>query len=381
MSEHSAETPGGQEPLDRSIDTPPDQSGSSPLAVGESDSTTDALSAMTPRFNLALYWFAHRFFRHFSLDDETVAHLRKLESRGSVIYVMRYASRLDYFLFNALFIREGLNLSRFANGIRFFYYRPVWQAIRLAWSRRNELFREPDPEASRVALRSLILRGESAFHFFRTARLRSQLRTRRGAVEHGKAEFDLLEEIVGTVWDSDRPVHLVPLALFWSKGPRSPRAFLNLTYGSTTRPSDLAKVTSFVTTYRGLCVKVGTPIDLGAFAEERRAEGRHGVARKLRRMILTFLYREEKVVEGPTLRPRHRVQQHVIAAPAVRAAIREWAEQRSVSMERASVEAIKMFREIAANMNSTFLAVLNAVINQIIKRMFVSVELLVIVTR
>ena len=376
MSEHSAETPGGQEPLDRSIDTPPDQSGSSPLSVGESDSTTDALSAMTPRFNLLLYWFAHRFFRHFSLDDETVAHLRKLESRGSVIYVMRYASRLDYFLFNALFIREGLNLSRFANGIRFFYYRPVWQAIRLAWSRRKELFREPDPEASRVALRSLILRGESSFHFFRTARLRAQLRTRRGAVEHGKAEFDLLEEIVGTVWDSDRPVHLVPLALFWSKGPRSPRAFLNLSYGSTTRPSDLAKVTSFITTYRGLCVKVGTPIDLGAFAAERRAEGRHGVSRKVRRMILTFLYREEKVVEGPTLRPRHRVQQHVIAAPAVRAAIREWAEQRSVSMERASVEAIKMFREIAANMNSTFLAVLNAVINQIIKRMFVSVELL-----
>ena len=31
------------------------------------------------------------------------------------------------------------------------------------------------------------------------------------------------------------------------------------------------------------------------------------VARKLRRAILLYLFREEKVVEGPTLRPRWRV--------------------------------------------------------------------------
>jgi glycerol-3-phosphate O-acyltransferase len=376
MSEHSAEPPGERVPLDRPIDRSPVQSGASPSAVSEADSTVDALSAMTTRFNLPFYWFARRFFRHFDLDDEMVAYLRKLESRGSVIYVMRYASRLDYFLFNALFIREGLNLSRFANGIRFFYYRPIWQAIRLAWVRRKELLREPDPEATRAQLRSLVLRGESCFHFLRTARLRSQLRTRRSAVAHGKSELDLLEEIVGTVWDSDRPVHLVPLALFWSKGPRAQRAFLNLSYGSTIRPSDFAKVTSFLTTYRGLCVKVGTPIDLNGFAAARRDEGRHRVTRKVRRVILTFLYREEKVVEGPTLWPRHRVQQLVLASPAVRAAIRDWAEQRGASMERAGVEAIKMFREIAANMNSSFLAVLNFIVGAIVRRMFVSVDLL-----
>ena len=50
--------------------------------------------------------------------------------RGSVVYVMRYASRLDYFLFNALFLREGLRLSAFANGIRFWYYRPLRDALR-----------------------------------------------------------------------------------------------------------------------------------------------------------------------------------------------------------------------------------------------------------
>ena len=43
-----------------------------------------------------------------------------------------------------------------------------------------------------------------------------------------------------------------------------------------------------------------------AFIDEHRYEGEARVARKVRRSILTYLYREEKVVEGPTLRAPHR---------------------------------------------------------------------------
>jgi len=348
---------------------------SSPVSDNPDEANVDALSAMTPRFNLPLRWFASRFFRHFDLNDATVEYLRKLESSGSIIYVMRYASRLDYFLFNALFIREGLGLSKFANGIRFYYYRPFWKAIRLAWRRRGEWLREPGPEFSQAKLRSLTLRGESSFIFLRTARLRSRLRTRRSAVEHSKSELDLLEEVIRTAWDSNRPVHMVPLALFWRKGPRSRQRFLNLSYGSSTRPSDFAKVTSFLTTYQGLTVRVGNPIDLGALAAERSVEGPHRVARKVRRSILTFLYREEKVVEGPALRSPHRIEQAVIGTPAVREAVRSRAEERRWPIERSRAEAAKMLREIAANMNSTILAFLNWAVGVILRRMFVSVEL------
>src|SRR5258705_7133716 len=101
-----------------------------PRGRAEHGQRADPLSAMTPRFNLFFRWFARRYFRDFDLDDETVARLRELEQRGAVVYVMRYASRLDYFLFNTLFRREGLRLSGFANGIRFWYYRPLRDALR-----------------------------------------------------------------------------------------------------------------------------------------------------------------------------------------------------------------------------------------------------------
>ena len=67
-----------------------------------------------------------------------------------------------------------------------------------------------------------------------------------------------------------RLLTVVPVALFWRKGPRNQRRFLNLAYGAPTRPSDFAKVTSFLVNYRSMAVKVGEGIDIGAFVEARR---------------------------------------------------------------------------------------------------------------
>ena len=334
------------------------------------ESLRDPLSAMTERFNLPFRWFARRFFRHLALDAHTVARLRALEARGSVVYVMRYSSRLDYFLFNTLFAREGLRLSAFANGIRFWYYQPVLDALRSLFRGRREAKGRTERERGRDHASRLSLAGASFFLFLRTARLRG----RRHAGLEAREELDLLEDVVGAVWDAERPVHVVPLALFWRKGPRSQRRFLNLFYGAATRPSDLAKITSFFTTYRDLAVKVGEPIDLAGFIEARRSQGEHVVARTVRRSILTFLWREEKVVEGPSLRPLHRVEEIVLREPRVQRAIRERASERGVSETRARADAEKMMREIAANMNSTFLAVLNVVVGTVLRRLFVKVE-------
>jgi glycerol-3-phosphate O-acyltransferase len=342
------------------------------LAATRAPAHADPFSAMTRRFNFFFRWFARRFFRHFDLDEETVERLRSLERRGSVVYVMRYASRLDYFLFNDLFRREGLRLSGFANGIRFYYYRPLFEALRIALSRERGAPADLDHARSRARARELAKGGESFFLFLRTARL--IWRGRRVAAEEGVRELDLLEEVIDASWDGGGEVFLVPLAIFWRKGPRAQRRFLNLFYGAQTRPSDLAKVTSFLTTYRGLSVKVGEPIDLSRFIAERREQGAHAVARTVRRTILSFLYREEKVVEGPTLRPRYRVEEEVLADPRVLAEIQRQAEDRHVPVERARAEAGARFREIAANMSSTVLSILNQIVTWIMGRLFVSIE-------
>jgi glycerol-3-phosphate O-acyltransferase len=347
--------------------------GASPPAAAEA--LADPASAMTPRFNLFFRWFARRYFSHLQLAPEVVDRLRELEARGSVVYVMRYASRLDYFLFNALFARQGLRLSSFANDIAFWYYRPLAAGLRARWrGRRARGVSEGDREAAeRGRTRALVGAGESLFLFLRTERLRSFLRGRAAAVEQVRRQRDLLAEVVDAA-EGGRPVFLVPIALFWRKGPRTARRVLNLAYGAPTRPTDLAKVSGFLIAYRQLAINVGEAIDLTAFVAERRSEGADALVRKVRRSILLFLYREERVVEGPALLPRHRVQELVLSHPAVAAAIERRALEKRGTPEAARAEAERMFREIAAHMNSTLLALLNFAVTGVFKRMFAGIE-------
>ena len=357
-------------PLDPSQDLPGPRAGDDPDRRRGSISS-QPYSAMAARFNWVFRWFARRFFGHFHRESSAVERLRTLESSGAVVYVMRYSSRLDYFLFNTLFLREGLRLSRFANGFDFFFCRPLREAVPLAIRRPWGRPREVEHGEERRIARNLVRRGDSFFLFLRTTQ-RAQFSRRRARLRED--ELDLLLEVVRGVWDSEEPVSVVPLALFWRKGPRAENRFLNLNYGSITRPSDLAKVTSFLATYRSLSVKIGESIDLSSFIASRRSEGPVRVARKVRRSMLLYFYREEKVVEGPTVRTRQRVLGQIIQDPRVKLAIQERAARYGGKVDRAERDAEKLFFEIAANMNSTFLAALAGIAGWIFKRMFASVE-------
>jgi glycerol-3-phosphate O-acyltransferase len=340
----------------------------------------DPFSAMTPRFNMLFRWFARRYFANLELDSSTVETLQDLESRGAVVYVMRYASRLDYFLFNWLFLREGLRLSGFANGVAFYYYRPIHEVVAslMRRLRARRLFpgvRAEGHETGREHVQQLVRSGESLFHFMRTARARSLLLGRRHALRAAENELGFLGEMVGGVWNDDRPVFLVPLALFWRRGPRrSARRFLNLGYGEVTRPTDVAKVTSFLLNYKNLKIKVGEAIDLRAFVAERRAEGSDTLARKVRRSLLVHLSREEKVVQGAPIQPFPRVEEAVFSDPAFQGVLADYAHQKDIRIEAARAQASKMLREVAARMNSTFLAVLSVIVTLIFRRLFTSIE-------
>jgi len=329
-------------------------------------------AAMTERFGLFFRLFADRFFKHFALDPEVVEQLRALESRGSVVYVMRYASRLDYFLFNALFLRHGLRLSRFANAIHFYYYRPLHQLLPIFLRLKRGRPREIEHGEDRLAVRGHAEEGDSFFLFLRTQRLRDFLRGRKSGLH--RDELDLVGEVVRSASQGDREVFFVPLAIFWRKGPRARNRFLNVYYGSMTRPNDIAKVARFLSTYRSLSVKVGEAIDLRRFVAANPEDGWQQVARKIRRSILIYLYREEKVVEGPSLRPRWQVLREVLADRGVRSAMESHAKAEGGSRESAERAVEKIFREISANMSSTWLALGAAVVGGISRRLFASIE-------
>ena len=348
-----------------------------PEHLSTAGDAVDPLTAMTPRFGRLAQAFGQRFFAGFRLESDEAERLRDIQNRGAVVYVMRYASRLDYFLFNWLFLREKLRPASFANGIRFYYYRPFFEVIRTLLRglvTRVRLGQRGMRGLGISRTRSVLTAGGSMFLFLRTDKVRSRPRSRRDVVRSGQSEFDYLREIVTTCFDQSPPVYLVPLAVFWRKGPRARRRFLNVFYGAPERPTDTGKVVSFLWNYRNLAIRVGTPIDLQGFVEERRSGGAERITKQVRRVLLIFLRREEKPVEGAALRPLPRVEDVVVADPEVQEVIAELATEERRRLPRLEKRARRYLREIASNPSPTVLAVLDVIVSWIFKKLFDRLE-------
>ena len=94
-------------------------------------------SAMTERFGWLQRSIASRLTEHVHIDERAVGRIRDLAQTGTIVYVLRQRSLLDYMLINWLLVRENLPLPRFANGLSATWFLPVvglWRG-RSTWCR------------------------------------------------------------------------------------------------------------------------------------------------------------------------------------------------------------------------------------------------------
>ncbi|MEB2285821.1 MAG: hypothetical protein B6D46_10755 [Polyangiaceae bacterium UTPRO1] len=335
-------------------------------------------SAMCRQFGFFASLFARHAFRHVQIDPEHIARMRRLAEQGTLVYVMRYRSLVDYFLVNYLLLREGLPLPRFANDISSLWLRRFGDIVRGLWRRLRTVGRvAPDREARERDLAArLATSGQSVLLFIRSSRgaagargrgVRAALEARRGA--------DYLREIVHGLWEKEQPVSLVPLAIFRGSGLRRKESRLaNFVYSVHEAPSDVKKLVTYFVNARDLSVSVGAEIPLNAFMAEYRKEGDERIVRRLTRALQIFLYREERLVWGPTLRSKRQVREMVLDSDDVQGVVHAIAAERKIAVEKVAKEARGYFDEIAANFHGYYFAVLAFFFHRVWYRMFSGLE-------
>ena len=332
-------------------------------------------SAMWRRFGWPARWFASRAFRHVRIDPTDIERIRRLAGQGTVVYVMRYCSLVDYFLVNYVLLREGLPLPRFANGVSTLWFRPLRDVAAALWAglRSLHLFgKEVRRFRERELVSQLVVHGRSVLLFIRSRRRDVAPRGRRTrAPADPRAGADYLREIVRALWAKEQPVVLLPLAIFRGSGLRRRGSRLaSFVYSVHEAPSDLKRLVTYLWNARELRISVGAEIPLNAFMAEYRREGEERIVRRLTRALQIFLYREERVVWGPTLRVKRRVREIVLGAPSVRATIAAEARARKTTEARVAKEARGYFDEMAADFRGYYFAVLAFLFDRIWHRMF-----------
>ena len=295
--------------------------------------------------------------------------IRSAAREGTVVYVMRTRSLLDYLFFNHFFLKHKLPLARFANGIRTTFFAPLLPTLRSlagrfrSWRRTGG--RLPDPVDSGYLTRSLG-RGESALLF---------LRPGRGWSVRPKEKRDLVEVLVEAQKETERPIFIVPQILVWERQPdRANRGLLDVLLGDGDTPGAFRKTLTFLLFHRLAVAHLGEPVNLKDFLDDQRGQSTERVAKKLRWLLLGYLYRERKVVKGPDVRPRRWIFQRILSEPRVKEAIATQASLEGKSLAAIEKRSRKILDRTAADFRWGVVTAFKTLLDSVTARIYNGVE-------
>jgi glycerol-3-phosphate O-acyltransferase len=324
---------------------------------------------MLARFGLLARFLARILFRAVRVRPEAVEHVRQLAQQGTVIYVMRYRSAIDYLLVNTVLVREGLPLARFAPGVSTWWFRPVGDWLR--WFLRQ---RRAPRVGGHAACMGLVTSGEPVLLFLRS---RAVAGRRRRALAAARLGPQYLRDVTRAAQASGRPVSLVPVAIFRGKGFRRKESRLSaLLYSVQEAPSEAKRFFTYLWNADETQLTLGREIGLGRFVEDYRREGEDRLVRRLARALQIVLYREERLVWGPTLLPRRVVRRLVLRDPELARLVRRVAAERGLTRRRVWKEARGYFHEMAANYNGLYFGILEVLFTWLWRRVSAGLEVI-----
>ncbi|MBP1687652.1 MAG: Glycerol-3-phosphate O-acyltransferase [Deltaproteobacteria bacterium] len=315
------------------------------------------------------------FFSQVRIDPEAVDRVRALSAQGSVVYVMRYRSLVDYLLVAFILLRERLPLPEFVSDVPTLLLRPLNEIVSILWERLRQARRFGRAwrhVEDRDRCQRLVRQGRPVLIFMRSrapgVRL---LEGRRAAVSRARSGTDYLSEIVHAGWSDGQEVFLVPLALTRGRGFRRRESRLaTLVYSVQEAPGEIKRLVSLLWNARETSLSLGSEVPLAQFMREFRPEGEARVVRRLARVLQIVLYREERVVLGPELLPKRTVRQMVVQGEELRTLIHRLAGERNQPESQLWRTAERYFGEIAANFHSTYFSFLEFVFNRVWPRVF-----------
>lgn len=320
-------------------------------------------SAMLEQPRALFGWLGRRLFDHIEVDEARREALKALPDQGQIVYVMRTRSLLDYLFFNYLFLKVGLPLARFANGLDLTFFRGLGRWI-VGWLRRPFRRRKalPPPQEQLV---ETVERGDSAVLFLK----------RRAWVTERHVRPPYVEQLVALQRQRERPILLVPQLISWPRQPPNKRRGLfDILFGEREASGRLRKLGHFVRFHKLATVQIGEPIDLKAVIDQHEGWSDERVARKVRRVLFIHLGREAMTIHGPKMKPAAMLRREILERRTVRRALAIEAERAGMRPASALEQARKDLKEISAQFNFEVILTLGRLLDFVFNRVFQGVE-------
>ena len=319
--------------------------------------------------NPVLGWLYHRFFEHIEVDEAWARAVREAAARGTVVYVLRNLSFVDFFALDYLTKRFELPQVRFANDLGLWVLEPMGRG----WLNALRPRRESD-DANDLQ-RAVSAGGSAALFLKRPAHLLE--RSTRGKSE-GDAFIRALFEVQR---QSERPVLLVPQVFLWSKRPDAKaQNLVDGLFGPREWPGQVRAVAQFLANYRHVTLRAGEPVDVKAFLANEASSGSAApgtddvLVRRITYVLLRRLERERRSVLGPAQKPADRLREEVVRSPKLQKVITDMAGEGKAERIVITSRALSMVREMEATLDMNVVPAMDKALSQVVSRMYQEVE-------
>ncbi len=303
-------------------------------------------------------------FEHIEVDDAWLRAVREAKARGTVVYVLRNLSFVDFLALDHLTKRYGLPEIRFANDLGLWVLEPMGNG----WL--NAL--RPRTTAGDAAnLERALSSGASSALFLKRPPNLLEARAR------GKIEGD---DLIRALFDIQRRnrarVLLVPQVFVWSRSAGTLGGNLSSTlFGSSEWPGQVRSVAQFLGNRHHATLRAGEPVDLHDFLEREAPTSSDDVLiRRLTYTLLRRLERERRVILGPAKKAPDRLRDEVLRSPKLQKVIADMAGEGPKEQAVIAARAQAMLRELEARLDMNAVAAFERVITRSAARMFSAVE-------
>ena len=309
-----------------------------------------------------LRWVSDRFFRHIELDARWTEAVREAAERGTVVYVMRSLSVLDFLCLDYLTKAHQLPRIQFVNDLGHWMREPFGRGSRKR--SRREL------GAEEMALGRTLEQHGSALLFLRKPPRLGHF-SRKGERIEADLVLGLIEAQRRTQW----PILLVPQTFMWGKraGQQEPGS-LDFVLGPVEWPGRLRTLARFALNYRNALLRTGEAFDLKAFLDANPGLSDSEAADKVRLALMRRMERERTLVVGPVKKTPARLREEIMRSPRLRKQMNAIVSATGRSLDNVEEEVDRELRKLCASPDDYTLRLLHRVLDRVWNKIYDGID-------
>jgi glycerol-3-phosphate O-acyltransferase len=321
-----------------------------------------------PRFFLG--WMLYRLFKRTELNESAKESLKQMHKQGTVVFALKYRSKLDYLLNHYHFKLKRLPHPKIAFDLNISLLLPFTHFARVAFSHLAYLYRHrrfPSPYQTGF-YRKAVQEGVTSLIFL--------IDPKRFIRRFVHEEKDHLQFLLETQRDMQRPIFLVPQLVLFEKGPEKDSANLkDILFGYKDYAGLIRKSVLFLRHHRKAYVDFGPAINLQTYLQSQPEERPlHEMALEIKEVLIDSIDQQKRIILGPIMKSREQIKEIVLMDKKVSEKIQAVASSEGKPLWEIKKRAGEYFDEIAADFNITYVHLFDIGLKWLWKKIFEGID-------